>query len=469
MATEDPTTGTPPFINRALTPPEWLAYVAGYDFGPVAPSRVVLHHTWVPTAAQWQGLRSMQGIQRFYADKGWQAGPHIFVGPDAIWLATPLRQIGIHAGTGNSGSTGGQRWYSVGVEMVGDYNLERPGGAVWEGTKAVLGGLSRRLGIAPRQLISFHRDYTNQKSCPGWAVTKDWVVGEIDAWLARRPAPPPPPVGQIGTPRPEVERLLELLMNEGYARRGAGYHSDWVFHQYAVQRGMGFPIGKSAQLAADGKTYAYQPFARDTLFCEVPNWGEVRRLSELLAGSIPPGGLGRALLDASYRAGGATFRADWAFHQYALAGRLGPPIGESAALMVDGVQYNAQVFALDTIFNRVPHWSEIRRVSELAGATAPPQVRLRDALLAQTYARADAAYHPEWAFHQLARAWNLGAPLSGSYRVTSGSAQFAVQVYATDVLYSVAPNWGDVRRLSGLVPPLKSRLVSGVPAAAENR
>ena len=62
---------------------------------------------------------------------------------------------------------------------------DRPSGAVWEDTKAVLGGLSKRLGIAPRQLISFHRDYTNLKSCPGWAVTKDWVSGEIDAWLAK--------------------------------------------------------------------------------------------------------------------------------------------------------------------------------------------------------------------------------------------------------------------------------------------
>ena len=451
MAPDYPATGTPPMIGRVLAIGAWLDYIASYTFGAIAPSRVVLHHTAVPTVAQWAGLRSMQGLQRYYAGKGWSAAPHIFVGPDGIWLFTPLKDVGVHAGTGNSGYTNGRFWYSIGVEMVGDYDRVLPSGAVWEGTKAVLGGLSRRLGIAPRQLISLHRDYTNQKSCPGWAVTREWVWPEVERWLAGQPPPPPPPPGPIGTPTPEVEELAELLMNESYSRRGQGYNSDWAFHQYAVQNDLGFPIGPSARLSVDGKSYAYQPFARDTLFNEVPNWGDVLRLADLLGGSIPPAGLGRALLEATYRAGRATFHADWAFHQYALAGRLGPPIGESANLTVDGVQYTFQVYATDTIFNRVPDWTAIYRLGELAGATDPAQVRLREALLAQTYLRAGATYHPEWAFHQLARAWNLGAPLSGAYRVASGSAQYAIQVYATDTLYNLVPNWSDVRRLSLLV------------------
>jgi N-acetylmuramoyl-L-alanine amidase-like protein len=453
VATNDPTTGMPPMIGRGLSISDWLAYVAGYNFGPVAPSRVVLHHTWVPTVAQWTGQRSMQALQRFYAGKGWTAAPHIFVGPDAIWLFTPLKDVGIHAGTGNSGTSGGRFWYSIGVEMVGDYDLARPSGPVWENVKAVLGGLSRRLGIAPRQLLSLHRDYTNQKSCPGWAVTKDWVFGEIDAWLNNRPPPPAPPPGPIGDPSPEVAALVEALMEQSYARRGEGYNSDWAFHQYAVQNGLGFPIGRSVQLQADGKSYAYQPFARDTLFNEIPNWGDVRRLSALLGGNIPPGGLARALLDATYRAGGAALHPDWAFHQYAVANQLGPPIGESTTTAVDGAQYAYQVFALDTLYNLVPNWADVRRLGALANATAPAQQRLRDALLAQTYRAGGATYHADWAFHQLARSWSLGAPLSDSYRVSFGAAQYAIQVYAADTLYNLVPNWADVRRLSALAAP----------------
>jgi len=457
VPTNDPTTGVPPLIGRRLAVAEWLDYVARYDFGPIAPSRLVLHHTFIPTVDQWAGLRSMQGMQRFYAGKGWTAAPHIYAGPDGIWLFTPLHAVGIHAGTGNSGTLNGKFWYSIGLEMVGAYDQVRPSGAVWENAKAVIGGISKRLGIAPRQLISFHRDYTNQKSCPGWAVTKDWVVGEVDAWLANRTPPPPPPQGPIGIPTPDREELLELLMDESYKRRGEGYNSDWAFHQYAVQNDLGFPIGRSAQIQVNDQSYAYQPFARDTLYNQVPNWGDVRRLSELLGGSLPPSGLGRTLLDATYRAGGATLHPDWAFHQYALASKLGPPIGESATISVAGAQYSFQVFARDTLFNRVPNWSDVRRVSELAGATDPAMVRLRDALLTQTYARVGATYHPDWAFHQLARGWNLGAPLSDSYRVGAGAAQYAIQIYATDTLYNIVPNWSDVRRLSQLVPPSAAR------------
>jgi hypothetical protein len=460
-----PTQGTPPFINRALSVPEWLDYVATYDFGPVAPSRLVIHHTFVPTVAEWAGLRSMLGIQRYYASKGWAAGPHIFVGPDAIWLATPLRDVGIHAGVGNSGTENGRFWYSVGLEVVGAYDHARPSGAVWEHARAVMGGLARRLGTEPRRLISLHRDYTNQKSCPGWAVTKDWVFGEVEAWLASAPPPPAPPPGPIGQPAPEVERLAEALLDESYKRRGEGYNADWAFHQYAVQNSLGFPIGRGARIHVDGAEYAYQPFALDTLYTQAPNWGEVRRMYDLLGGSIPPSGLGRALLDATYRAGGAAFHPDWAFHQYALASRLGPPLGESALIRVDGAQYSFQVFAADTLFNRVPDWGDIRRLGELAGATDPAMVRLRDALLAQTYARSGATYHPDWAFHQLARGWFLGAPLSGSYRVASGAAQYAIQVYATDTLYNVVPNWSDVRRLSRITAP-RPAVLAEQPAEA---
>lgn len=473
MPTNDPTTGTPPMIGRRLSTADWLAYIAGYQFGPTAPSRLVLHHTYIPTIEQWSGLRSMQGMQRFYAGKGWNSAPHIYVAPDGIWLFTPLKDVGIHAGIGNSGTSGGKFWYSIGIEMVGRYDRERPSGAVWEQTKAVLGGIARRLGIGPRQIISFHRDYTNQKSCPGWAVTKEWVVGEVDAWLANRIPPPPPPPGSIGHPPPDREALIEALMDESYRRRGEGYNSDWAFHQFAVQNNLGFPIGRSAQLQADGKTYAYQPFARDTLYNEVPNWGDVRRLSELLRGSIPPGGLGLALLDATYRAGGAAFHPDWAFHQYAFAGKLGPPIGESTTITVGGAQYSYQVFALDTLYSRVPNWADVQRVSDLARATDPATVRLRDALLAQAYARAGATYHPDWAFHQQARSLNLGAPLSDSYRVAVGAAQYAVQVYATDTLYNLVPNWADVRRLSQLTAPapavLSSRELPRPAASAPQR
>ncbi|RMD81001.1 MAG: N-acetylmuramoyl-L-alanine amidase, partial [Chloroflexi bacterium] len=69
-----PTEGSPPFINRMLTIAEWRNYVANYDFGRLAPSRLVLHHTYRPDETTWRGLTTMRGIQKFYAGKGWTAG-----------------------------------------------------------------------------------------------------------------------------------------------------------------------------------------------------------------------------------------------------------------------------------------------------------------------------------------------------------------------------------------------------------
>jgi hypothetical protein len=190
------TEGKPPFINRMLTVAEWRKYVAGYDFGRIKPSLLVLHHTYSPDEASWRGLNTMRSMQRFYAGKGWTAGPHIYAGPDGIWLATPMSEVGIHAGNGN-GSVGAG-WYSIGLEMVGFFDKERPRGKVWEHAMAVMDGLSESLRIPMPKLLRFHRDFTDQKSCPGWAVEKPWVIAQIAGYHETHgrsisPAPLGPP------------------------------------------------------------------------------------------------------------------------------------------------------------------------------------------------------------------------------------------------------------------------------------
>ncbi len=453
MGNDFPATGSPPMIGKMLSIEEWKKYVAGYDFGSIPPSRVVLHHTWSPTVEQWKGLASMKGMQKFYAGKGWNAAPHIYVGPDGIWLFTPMREVGIHAGSGNSGNWGGKWSYSIGIEMVGNYDKVRPSGAVWEGSKAVMGELSKRLGIAPDALIYFHRDFST-KSCPGWAVTKEWVKGEVNAYVNNAKPPKPPAPGPIGTPTPEEELVMESLLNESFLARAEGYSSESAFDQYAVEHGLGMPLAKIAQINEGGKTYAFQPFARDTIFCEVPKWGDVKTLNDLLGGSIPPRGLGRALLDATYRACGATFHADWAFHQHAVVSKMGPPVGESKKITVGGKEYAYQAYAVDTLYNVVPKWSEINMLSRLSGANDAASVALREALLAATYQSGSATYHPDWAFHQLARTLDSGAgigpPLSESKKITIGNATYSIQVYALDTLYNLVPNWSDVKRLRDL-------------------
>lgn len=60
-------------------------------------------------------------------------------------------------------------------------------------------------------------------------------------------------------------------------------------------------------------------------------------------------------------------------------------------------------------------------------------------------------HHPEWAFPRIALQQGLGTPLGKANPVTMGASQYNFQVYATDTLDNVIPNWGDVKQLSALI------------------
>lgn len=112
----DATSGSPPMIIRRLSVRAWDAYIGDYAFSWRLPSRVILHHTWRPTAASWRGAESMRAMQRYYAGLGWSSCPHLYCAPDGIWLAAPLSRIGIHAGRGNGSVAEGCGWASPGTD-----------------------------------------------------------------------------------------------------------------------------------------------------------------------------------------------------------------------------------------------------------------------------------------------------------------------------------------------------------------
>lgn len=157
-------------INRRLDLHEFRDYVATYDFGTEPANKLVVHHTWRPTKDRWGGARSIQGLKRYYEGKGWPAGPHLFVADDGIWLFSPMQKDGIHAGELNH--------RSIGIEVVGDYDEEKWTGKTKENVLGVIKVLMTQLGI-DKQNIFFHRD-VSPKSCPGHAITKDWLFAELD-------------------------------------------------------------------------------------------------------------------------------------------------------------------------------------------------------------------------------------------------------------------------------------------------
>ena len=157
-------------INQRLDLHEFRNYADTYQFGAPPPDKLVIHHTWRPTRENWGGVHSIAGLKRYYEGKGWPAGPHLIIADDGIWLFSPMNKDGIHAGKLNH--------RSIGIEVVGDYDQEKWSGKTKENTLGAIRFLMKRLSIA-KQNIFFHRDISS-KTCPGKAITKEWLFTELD-------------------------------------------------------------------------------------------------------------------------------------------------------------------------------------------------------------------------------------------------------------------------------------------------
>lgn len=156
-------------IGKCLKADEFKAYVEGKYFGLLPATKIILHHTYIPNLGQWNGLASIMALKKVYEGKKWTSGPHLYIAPDGIWLFSDMRKDGTHAGPAN--------WRSIGIEMVGDYRVNKPTGIVWELVKYAITVLDSKLNLKPED-IKFHRDFMPTE-CPGGAVEKSWVISEL--------------------------------------------------------------------------------------------------------------------------------------------------------------------------------------------------------------------------------------------------------------------------------------------------
>lgn len=168
-------------LGKCLTLNEFRQYCRTYDFGSIKPDSLVIHHTWSPKKSDWKGEKSIMGLKNYYEGKKWSAGPHLFIAEDGIWLFTPMKDVGIHASSLNSWRTklGRLGGYSIGIEVVGDYDIERWTGETLKNALGVMQILTASLNITTEK-VYFHRDAPEaKKSCPGHAITKDWLFAEL--------------------------------------------------------------------------------------------------------------------------------------------------------------------------------------------------------------------------------------------------------------------------------------------------
>ena len=277
----------------------------------------------------------------------------------------------------------------------------------------------------------------------------------------------PPPTSVVsgdllGAALDPAQELFVALFAESYKPRGGALKIDQAFPIHAAKFGLGAPVGRNEPppLVAGGRSFNFQPFARDVIFNEGTDYAAVVQLSALAdpeRDEIPAAGPARALLEAAYKAslkatraagvslkGRETLEPGWRFHQVAHNARYGPPL--SGNYVSDDGKYAVQVFPGETLYTPVSDQAGCLYLS----ATDPADPAYAS-IWRETYKVARAPYDPDSAFHRRAAELKLGAPLSGVYDASLAGAGYKVQVWALDTLYQGAD--GQIRPMSELPKP----------------
>jgi len=170
-------------VARSFDAAGFREYVGGLTFTAWRPRFVVVHNTWQPTLKNWHdytGAQRMRGFENFYRnERGWSAGPHLFVADDFIWVFTPLTTSGVHSPSWNA--------FSWGVEVVGDFATEAFAGAIASNAISALATLHEIAGLDPMSMRP-HRDdpLTSHKGCPGVRLEIPALKEAVLDELARR-------------------------------------------------------------------------------------------------------------------------------------------------------------------------------------------------------------------------------------------------------------------------------------------
>lgn len=167
-------------VGRVWTADSFAEYLKTIE-KPAWCKAVTLHHTGSPCLVDRPKgflIQHMRNLQYFYQhEKGWSAGPHLFVDDDEMFGMSDLRNKGVHAVSFNG--------CAIGIEVLGNYDVEDPlsgrGLRCWTTAAACVKALLDWLGLpATPETVLFHRDDpTTKKSCPGSKVQKQWVLDLI--------------------------------------------------------------------------------------------------------------------------------------------------------------------------------------------------------------------------------------------------------------------------------------------------
>ena len=200
---------------RQHTLPEFRAYLQGYRDQGALLYATFLHHCWQPTAPQYHGLSTIEGIRysQMHRDPpmndiacGAYTAPDgtVFNGrpPTSNNCACQAPPKGVDfadlpAELRSLISASGESWrswpnkYGFGVETIGCFDWDHPGAPKSEDPATSMAmrtsldvlAMVHELWAIPVEYCFFHRD-VSPKTCPGERVTKAWVHSELRRRLA---------------------------------------------------------------------------------------------------------------------------------------------------------------------------------------------------------------------------------------------------------------------------------------------
>lgn len=174
-----------PIVGLSYSADEFDSYCHGLSWPQWRPQFIALHNTAVPSLAQRpQGFKKshIDNLASFYKNKGWSAGPHLFVDDKQIWVFTPLTVSGVHSPTWNK--------IALGVEMLGDYATEAfnsgRGAKVRDNAVAAIATLTAVLGLDPDSMKLHKEDPATTHNCPGKNVDKADFIKRVKELITAR-------------------------------------------------------------------------------------------------------------------------------------------------------------------------------------------------------------------------------------------------------------------------------------------
>jgi N-acetyl-anhydromuramyl-L-alanine amidase AmpD len=162
-----------PTINR-IKRADWLDVDDAPTYQKMKPSRIVVHHSYVPNSDQFKGDETVRSIHRHHTKtNGWSdIGYHFIVSPDGltIYEGRPADVIGAHCGgtppngiERNFGNTG-----SIGICLIGNYDTEEPTRAALYALSILIFSLCDRFGINHDAVFGHCEAWSKPpKTCPG--------------------------------------------------------------------------------------------------------------------------------------------------------------------------------------------------------------------------------------------------------------------------------------------------------------